>query len=127
MKIVNTAVLSGALALAGTVSISAATKDKPLTKTELKSLIGKAETKADHERIAQYFDAEAARYEAEAKDHAELAPFYQKNPDPALSKHPTSPRALEHCDSLSKSLLKSAEEARGLAGEHREMANATKK
>jgi hypothetical protein len=108
--------------LTAVVSVPAGAADKPLTKSELKSLVANAETKADHERIAQYFEAEAARYEAESKDHGELAPFYQRNPDPALSKHPGSPRAFEHCDSLSKSLQKAAEDARQLAAEHRAMA-----
>ena len=120
--IFNTAIFAIAFALAGLSSVPANAKDAPLTKVELKSLIANAETKADHERLAQYFDAEAARYEAEAKDHSELAPFYKKNPDPALSKHQGSPRAFEHCDALSRNLQKAAEEARGLAAEHREMA-----
>ena len=65
--ILHTTVFAVTLALAGLVSVPAGAKDTPLTKVELKSLISNAETKADHERIAQYFEAEAARYEAEAK------------------------------------------------------------
>ena len=126
-RIIKTVVFAVVLALAAVVSVSAGAKDKLLTKAELKNLIVNGETKADHERVAQYFDAEAARYEAEAKEHNELAGFYQKSPDPALSKHPTSPRAFEHCDSLSKSLQKSAAEARQLAAEHRLMAKDAKK
>lgn len=99
------------------VSVSAGAKDKQLGKKELKSLIAKAETKADHERIAQYFDAEATKYDAEAKEHGELAPIYQQSPDPALSKHPNSPRSFAHCDSLSKSLQQAAENARQLAAD----------
>lgn len=125
--ILNTVVVALTLAVAGLVAVPAGAKDASLTKAELKSLISNAETKADHERIAKYFDAEAARYEAEAKDHAELAPFYKKNPDPALAKHVGSPRAFEHCDALSKNLQKSAEEARNLAAEHRGMAHDAKK
>ena len=79
------------------------------------------------ERIAQHFDAEAAKYEAESKEHGELAPFYGKNPDPALSKHPASPRPEQHCDSLSKALKQAAEDARGLAAEHRGMEKEAKK
>ena len=126
-KLFKTAVLALTMAVAGVVSVPAGAKDNPLTKSELKSLVTNAETKAEHERIAQYFDAEAVRYETEAKDHAELAPFYKKSPDPALSKHVGSPRAFEHCDALSKNLLKSAEEARNLAAEHRGMAHDAKK
>ena len=113
--------------LTAVVSVPAGAKDKSLSKSELKNLISNAETKADHERIAQYFDAEATRYDAESKDHGELAPFYQRNPDPTISKHPGSPRAFEHCDSLSKSLQKAAEDARQLAAEHRGMEKEAKK
>lgn len=125
--IFKTAVFAITLALAAVVSVPADAKAQPVKKSELKGLLTNAETKADHERIAQYFDAEAVRYEAEAKDHGELAPFYKKSPDPALSKHPGSPRAFEHCDALSKNLQKSAEEARSLAAEHRGMAHQAKK
>ena len=109
------------------VSVPAgAAKDQALSKSELKNLVANAEKTADHERIAQYFDAEATRYEAEAKDHGELAPFYQRNPDPALSKHPGSQRSFQHCDSLTKSLHEAAENAHQLAADHREMAKAAK-
>lgn len=125
------AVLTAAVAvLAVFVSVPAGTaaeKGKLLTQKELKNLIANAETKADHERIAQHFDAEAAKYEAEAKDHGELAPFYQRNPDPTISKHPGSPRSFQHCDSLSKELQQAAADARALATEHRQMANEAKK
>ena len=127
LKVVKTVACAVVFALAAVVSVSAATTDKPLTKAEVKNLVVNAETKADHERLANHFEAEAVRYEAEAKDHNELAGFYQKSPDPALSKHPTSPRAFEHCDALSKSLLTAAKEARQLAGEHRGMAKEAKK
>jgi hypothetical protein len=113
--------------LTAVVSVPAGAADKTLSKSELKNLVANAETKAEHERIAQYFDAEATRYDAEAKDHGELAPFYQRNPDPTISKHPGSPHAFEHCDSLSKSLQKAAEEARQLAAEHRGMEKEAKK
>ncbi len=113
--------------LTAVVSVPAGAQDKTLSKSELKSLISNAETKANHESIAHYFDAEATKYDAEAKDHGELAPFYQRNPDPAISKHPGSHRSFQHCDSLSKSLHQAAEDARQLAAEHRQMANEVKK
>lgn len=109
------------------ISLPAGAKDKLLTKSELKNLVANGETKSDHERVAQYFDAEAARYEAEAKEHGELASFYQKSPDPALSKHAGSQRSFQHCDSLTKSLVQAAEDARQLAVEHRAMAKDSKR
>jgi len=74
MRIAKTVVFAVTFALA----ISAAGPERPLTKTELKRLITNAQSKTDHERIAQYFEAEAASYEADAKDHADLAQFYNK-------------------------------------------------
>ncbi len=119
-RIVKTVVIAVIFTMAA-LSLSAGAKDNSVSKTELKSLIINAHTKADHERIARYFDAEAARYDAEAKDHTEMAGYYQKSPDPASSKHPGSSRSVAHCDSLSKNLQQSAEDARQLAAGHREM------
>ena len=107
------------------VSIPAGAKDKTISKSELKHLIATAETKADHERIAQYFDAEAAKYEAEAKEHGELAQVYQKSGAPS-AKYPGGMQTFNHCDSLSKSLEKAAENARQMAADHREMAKEAK-
>ena len=104
------------------VSVPAAAKDKTLSQKDLKYLIANAETKAEHERIAQYFDAETTKYEAEAKEHADLALLYQRNTGPTPTKYPGSMQSFQHCDSLSKSLQQAAENARQLAAEHRDMA-----
>ena len=108
------------------VSVPAGAKEKSLTKNELKNLINSAEKKADHERIAQYYDAEATKYEEEAKDHADLASRYQKNTSAMPTKYPGGAHTFQHCDSLSKSLNQAAEDARALAAEHREMAKQAK-
>ena len=113
--------------LTAVVSVPAGAKDKPLTKSELKNLISNAETKAEHERIAQYFDAEAARYQAESKDHGELAQLYQRETSATPTKYPGSQQSFQHCDSLSKSLQQAAENARQLAVEHRGMEKEAKK
>ena len=109
------------------VSVPAAAKDKPLNGIELKNLVANAETKADHEHIAQHFDAEAARYGAEAKEHRELAQLYQRNTGPTPTKYPGSVQSFQHCDSLTKSLEQAAEDSRQLAAEHRAMAHEAKK
>ena len=102
-----------------------AEKGKTLSHGELKSLVTKAETKADHERIAQHFDGEADRYEAEAKEHADLAVFYEKH-TPNGAKYPGGMKTFQHCDSVSKSLTQAAKDSRALAIEHREMARGAK-
>jgi hypothetical protein len=106
-------------------SVPAGAKDKPLSQSDLKSLVAKAETKADHERIAQHFDAEADRYDAEAKEHSDLAAFYEKN-TPSGAKYPGGMKTYQHCDAVSKSLTQAAQDSRALAGEHREMAKGAK-
>jgi hypothetical protein len=124
LRMVIFAVMIGLLPIATIVPAGA--KEKTLSQKELKNLIANAETKADHERVAQYFDAEAAKYEAEAKEHGELATFYQKANSATPGKYPGSIQSFQHCDSLSKSLLEAAANARQLAADHREMAKAAK-
>ena len=113
--------------LTAMVSVPVGAKEKVVSKSELKKLVANAETKVDHERIAQYFDAEATRYDAEAKEHGELAQLYQRKTPATPSKYPGSMQSFQHCDSLSTSLQKTAEDARQLAVEHRGMANEAKK
>ena len=107
--------------LTAMVSVPAGAKDKPWSKTELKGLTSSAETKAAHARMAQYFEAEATKYEAEAKEHGELALLYQRNSSASPTKYPGSMQSFNHCDSLRKSLQQAAENARELAAEHRGM------
>jgi hypothetical protein len=122
-RILRLAAFAVAMAWApAVVSVPAAAKDQTISKSELKHLIATAETKADHERIAQYFDAQAAKYEAEAREHGETAAIYQSSQ--AIYQNE---QMFNHCDSLNKSLSKAAEDARALAVAHREMANKAEK
>ena len=58
-----------------------------LSKKEVKALIASAKTKEDHLKLADYYKGEAARLEAEATDHDEMAEMYRKNPTPLAVKH----------------------------------------
>jgi hypothetical protein len=44
-----------------------------LSKAELKKLISTAKSAEDHQRIAEYYDAKAAQFDAEAKEARQLA------------------------------------------------------
>jgi hypothetical protein len=125
------ALLTAAVAvLAAFISVPAGAQktDKPtLSPQEFKKIIANPKTKADHQLAAQYYDEEADRYGAAVKLHGELAPYYQRNPDPALAKHPGSERSFENCESLSKQLQQAAEDARGLAVYHRDIAKEANK
>jgi len=98
-----------------------------LSKKQLKDLIAKANTPADHEVIAQYYDAEAARYEADAKEHEDEASYYAGHQHPIATGH--SPNnydhyMVSHCPAIAAKLKEAAQESRALAAGHREMAKA---
>ena len=109
------------------VPTPAGAKDRAVSKSEIKKLISSGETKAQHERIAEYFDGKATEYEAEAKQHGDMALLYEKSTPTTPTKYPGSMQSFEHCTSLSKALQHAAEEARTLAAEHRKMANEAKR
>ncbi len=94
---------------------------RQLSKTEVRRLIASAKTRADHERIAKYFDAEADKFAAESNKHEELAELYRKT-GPNSAKYPGGVQTFNHCDSLAKSLERASEQARQLANDHWEMA-----
>jgi hypothetical protein len=96
-----------------------------LGKAELKKLVGSATTPQDHERIAKHFDAKAAQYESDAKEHEELAAEYTARPTGHELKHPMSGPTAEHCKYFAKATRAAAEEARKLAADHRGMAKST--
>lgn len=97
-----------------------------LGKAELKKLVATASTPQDHEKIAKHFDAKAAQYETDAKDHEELAAEYAASPTGHDQKHPMSGLTAEHCRYFAKEARRAAEEARKIAADHRQMAKPTK-
>jgi hypothetical protein len=118
-----------AVALAALLTVSLrmappanAAEPKRLTKKEVTALIGSAKSPADHLRLVRYYKAEADRYDAEAKDHAELAAMYRQRPTISEIKRPGATDTVAHCQRLSEELTKAAAEARALASEHEGMA-----
>lgn len=97
-----------------------------LGKAELKKLVATAKTPQDHDRIARHFDAKAAQYEADAKDHEELAAEYAAGGNAQGQKHPNSGATAEHCRYFAKQMHSAAEHARKLAADHRLMAKPPK-
>ena len=129
LRLVVFAAAMAMLAVAVSVPAGAA-KAKTLSQSELKNLIANAKTAADHERIAQHFDSEATKYEAESKDHGELAASYQAyartSTVPYKAAATASVRNAEHCDRIGGQLRNAAEDARQLAAEQRGMAKEAK-
>ena len=79
---------------------------------------------ADHVTLQRYLEATAAKYDAEATSHAEMAQAERRNANRG-SHFPgnASLRAVKHCDGLSSSLRDAAKQAREGASEHARMAN----
>ncbi len=116
-----TAAVAVLTVLVSTQADAAGEKSKILGQKELKTLITSAKTKTDHERIAQHFDAEVAKFKADAASHAETASIYQNS-----QASYQNGQMFSHCDALTKSLNQAAEEARALAAEHRAMSQTAK-
>jgi hypothetical protein len=115
-----------AIVLAASAAAFAAQTSKSadlLPLTQVQELVTNAKTPADHTKLQKHFLALAAKYEAEAAEHAELARTYLKPQVGRLA--PGSPKKrAEHCDQLTMSLRHAAKEARDLAGDHAQMATA---
>ena len=94
-----------------------------LNKSDLKVLVGTANTPQDHERIAAHFDVNAAELDEEAKDHDELASNYAASPNGFDRKYPMSGLAAEHCTSFATKARDAAKAAPQSAADHRQMSN----
>ena len=81
-----------------------------------------AKTPADHAMLQKHFLALAAKYDAEAADHAGLAEAYRKGINVGRLAPGTDSSRAKHCDRLSGSLKAAATDAREIAAEHGTMA-----
>jgi hypothetical protein len=109
-------------ATASPAAIAQAKAGDILTSKEVQDLIVNAKTPADHLKLAKHFTALAARYDAEAADHAAEAKAYRSGGNAAESKRPGSPGTAAHCDRLASAAREAASAARDLANDHEKMA-----
>lgn len=85
---------------------------------DLSAKIAAAKTAADHEAIAAEFEQEAKDLEARAALHADMAKHYSMD----QHAHQRKPSLRKHCEDLSATLKKAAEQAKEMAKLHRELA-----
>jgi hypothetical protein len=90
---------------------------------DLSAKIAVAKTAADHEAIAAGFEQEATDLEAKAALHADMAKHYGME----QYAHQRKPSLKKHCEDLSASLKKAADQAREMAKLHHELALTTGK
>lgn len=93
-----------------------------LSSKQMKALVLKANTPADHQKLARHYKALAAAKDVEAADHTELAAGYRAKGNAMASKHPMSGATAEHCDYFAKSTSDAAKAAREMATAHEKMA-----
>jgi hypothetical protein len=105
-----------------TAQLAAAKVGDLLSKAELKALVAKAETPADHMKLSRHYSAKAEQLEAEAKEHEELAKEYKGHVTVHGLKHPMSGQTAEHCELFAQQFAKAAKEARAMAAAHENMA-----
>ena len=101
---------------------SAQTSGKIVSKKQLLELVGTAKTADDHRKLAEHYRAVAAKHEAEAKEHVELAAKYRANPTASESKRPGSPDTASHCTTFAEHCRKQAGIMNEMAAMHEEMA-----
>lgn len=109
-------------ATATPAAIAQANASDIVTSGEVQNLIANAKTPAHHQKLARHFAAVAARYDADAADHAAEAKAYRSGPNAAESKRPGSPGTAAHCDRLADAAQKAAAATRDLAHDHEQMA-----
>jgi hypothetical protein len=88
-----------------------AQREKPLTKDQVVKLLNTAETPAQHEQLAQYFNLKATKLEADAKEHLDLANAYHKGKTPNMTN-------ASLCEQAASDEQKAAKENRALADSH---------
>lgn len=114
--------VSTLLALSALAQVPAANQQpaEKLSKQQLETLIATAKTPAEHERIAQYYEAKAQEDVAQSQEHAEMAAQFRQNAVTGSAKWTTG--TVSHCDYLAKSLKLDATKMQRLAQKHEEMA-----
>ena len=93
-----------------------------LTSKQARDLVVAANTPDDHLKLSRHFTALAAKYDAEAADHQDLAAAYRKAPTASETKRPGAPDTAAHCERFAQSTARAANEARALAAAHERMA-----
>ncbi|MFY9855559.1 MAG: hypothetical protein WAK26_16940 [Terracidiphilus sp.] len=91
-----------------------------LSKQQLNTLIATAKTPTEHRRIAQYFQAKAQDYLAQAQEHEQMLAAYKANP--SLSNDKRRASTIGHCEYFVKTFKEMATKSQELAQLHEQMA-----
>jgi len=93
-----------------------------LTPHQLASLAASAKTNAEHQRIANFYRAQADKLLAESDEHVRMATAFRANSATNNDKQVFSTG--NHCAYLTKTLKAKADKVRAIAADHERMARA---
>jgi hypothetical protein len=96
-----------------------------ISKRALQEMIAGAKSAADHKAIADYYYAEAAKAQAKAVEHDEMAGWYRKAGE-GVKKTPYAPGTINHCERLVNDYKSTAADLTALAKEHEALAKQAK-
>ena len=111
-------IVSSSLSLASAVSLPAYAEDAPASPTSVEA----AKTPADHEALAQQYEADAKANLAKAAEHKRMASGYKNLGGKGGAQHFTGP-----CDKLVKAYQDAAAQSADLAKLHHQFAEQLKK
>jgi len=95
-------------------------KPEHLNKQQLTALITTAKTPAEHERIANFYEAKAMDYRAQAQEHESMIAAYKANS--SLSTDKTRASTIGHCEYFVQTFKDMAVKSHELAQLHEQMA-----
>jgi len=113
-------VLSFAILMSAAAFGQPASASEKLTKNEINSLIATAKTSTQHQRIAQYFEAQSQDYLAQSKEHEEMIAAYKANSSLSTDKNQAS--TIGHCEYFAKTTREMSVKSHELALLHEQMA-----
>jgi hypothetical protein len=97
-------------------------KPEHFSKRQLNTLIAEARTPAEHQRIAQYYQAKAQDYLAQAKEHEQMVAAYKANPSLTAKSQAST---INHCEYFAQTFKDMAAKSQELAQLHEQMAKET--
>lgn len=95
-------------------------RSEHLSKPQLNTLIATAKTSAEHERIAQFYEAQAQDDRAQAKEHEAMIAAYKANS--SLSNDKNRASTIGHCEYFVQAFKDMAVKNHELAQLHEQMA-----
>jgi Na+-transporting NADH:ubiquinone oxidoreductase subunit NqrC len=121
LNILSTLSLACVLTAAALGHATSAPQAKPehLSKQQLITLIAEARTPAEHQRIAQYFQAKAQDYLAQANEHEQMVAAYKANPSLTAKSQAST---INHCEYFVQRFKDLAAKSQELAQLHEQMA-----